>query len=113
MKLIIGDKEYHCELMHFSIGDCIENEEIMYSESSNKIIVMNITATCIYRRLQELWQRNSDISDIEISDYILDVFEIDEFQKKDVLVDVRDVLKVFIAEGVLMVCNDLLNENNL
>lgn len=113
MKLKINNMEYVCTLAHFSIGDCIDDEVILYNETTNKIIVMNITATHIYRLLQESCEKSNDISDVEISNYLFSIFNIDEFQKVDVIGDVRDILKNFICEGVLIVSNDLLDESDL
>lgn len=101
MKLKIKDMEYQCVLGDFPIGDCIDDEVILYNEITDKIIVMNITSTYIYRKLQDSSEKNYDISDVEISNYLFTIFDIDEFQKVDVIEDVRDILNSFLREGVL------------
>ena len=113
MKLKINDIEYQCILTDFTISECIDDEMILYNQETNKIIVMNTTSTYIYRNLWDLWEKNYDISDVEISNLILSVFEVDEFQKADLIEDVRDILNHFICEGILKVNNDLLNKNKL
>ena len=113
MKLRIKGVDYSCKVTDFPVCDSINDEFILYNESTDKILVMNLTSSYIYKKIKASEKDKKNISDTEISDYLFNIFNVDETQKDEVTEDTRNILYHFINEGILTVSNDLPGQENL
>ena len=106
MNLKINDKRIICHLDEFPIGDDIDDELILYSENTDRIFVFNCTSSFIYKLLRDLAE-DDEITDAEIVERVFSEFSVEDIQKDDVIDEIRDVLEMFLTEGVLIPENDL------
>ncbi len=103
MKLTIEGQVIGNIHIDFFDSDSIDGELIIYNETRDKIIALNITATYIFRYLVAAVQSGQDYSDKDILSYLKSVFQIEPDQEGAVLSDIQSVLYQFLEEGVIVI----------
>lgn len=91
----------------FSLAECIlteiDGDKILFSEDKHKIIVLNPSASLIWKVLCELESDNRIISIDTIVHTLENSFEITQSNIQEVHADVEDFLKQCCEEGFLVV----------
>ena len=82
--------------------ETIDNEIVLYQSETEKILVMNVTASFIWLFIGECSVSSKNISDLEITQKVMEEYAVECESYDQIVEDVRYVLDIFFAEGLLI-----------
>ena len=82
--------------------ETIDNEIVLYQSETEKILVMNVTASFIWLFIVECSVSSKNISDLEITQKVMAEYSVECENYDQIVEDVRYVLDIFFSEGLLI-----------
>ena len=97
--MILNNKKV---FMQPCVSETINNNTVLYIETAQKVIVMNDTATIIWKLISKSIEMDSVLSTEQIAYEICNKYDLDECLLSDVSKDVDDVLETFFKQSLLV-----------
>ena len=80
--------------------EIVDNEVVLYQSESEKIMLMNVPASFIWLFIVESYVSSRNISDLEITQKVMEEYDVGYESYDEILDDVRYVLNIFLVEGL-------------
>lgn len=79
----------------------INNEMVIYNEHSQKIIVLNETATIIWEKINESYIKRTNIFSADIAKMIMKAFDISDSEIDKIINDIDETIELFYQSELL------------
>ena len=90
--------------------ETIDDEMIVFVEEYHKIIVLNSTASTIWRYIQECNSNNIDICSSDIAEVLKDTFYISTPNQSELFSDIDDTISQFFQAAMILKEDDWIEE---
>ena len=101
MKIKINTETISVDISNYEY-ETVDNEVVLYQSETEKILVMNVTASFIWLFIVDCSVSSKNISDLEITQKVMEEYYVEYESYDEILDDVRYVLDIFFVEGLLI-----------
>ena len=101
MKISIKGEYFNC-LINANSSEIVDGDIILCLNDEKKIIVMNNTASCIWKEIQLSFDSKKDISDDKIAHVIMKKYDLDNTMYSKVIEDIAIVINKFKDDDMLI-----------